>query len=237
MQHLLHPFANRGTGFVWYRLPVDPYFQPRRLAAAAQAVADYLMLSAPNTDYYLLGPLQALASCPWMLEPDISPDTLSDLAAYPVPRDTWGGGYLRGWSSGAARFARKPTTWPVDLRLTLTRTDAASARLVTGDASSVVGARLIAEDDILVVDWPGEFGASGVVAIDAAYWLAGGAVEIDHHPASYPYAAVVDTLAGNVNLSRLLVTSGLAEAWHATFDPLERVALVALALVRAYHAA
>lgn len=231
METVLHPLANRGVDFTWARFPLNAQYPARVGTDETRAVRALLGLDNRGTDYYLLGPLFALLSHPSILESLADPEELHDLIYYPVPATSWVNTALVGGSAGTARMSRVPTSWPVGLGHRLTYLTDSAGVLSDGHTSWTVTVTLGASGK-LRVDWPAEFNA-GQASIDVSgVWTGGSESEFVHHPGSYPYAAVEKKLAGLRDTNQLLLQWGLAAAWQAARSPVERVALVAAALIK-----
>lgn len=234
MQDILHQLTNRGTGFIWARFPVDPYFEAVRLPDYAAEVRRDLGLDVETTDYYVLGALHGLLSSPWIIDDVGNPEDLQEVTFYPHPRTGWAGGTLESSSKGVAAFARVPTTWPVEQRITIEYVTAETARIRTGTQSWDVNAKLSPTPGYVILDWPEEFNAIGVINVSGT-WVTGSVVEIDHQPTAYPYDQVVAYIAAKRATNQLLRDRGLASAWQGARSSIERVGLVASALIKTYR--
>lgn len=234
MESILHPLTNRGTPFIWPRFPQNAALVPRTLSPAATGVAGALRLTATDTDYYLLGVLHALAGSPALLEEVGRLSALHDLSLYPVPDTGWAGASLIAGALGPAKFARVPTVWPVDLliRVSYFTTDAI---LITTGAQSWTKPLYVTSDDRMRVEWPEEFHASGLLDL-ATPWAVGSSVEIYHHPASYPFGLVAAYMGARRDTNQLLLETGTAGLWQGAASDLERVAVLAVSLIKAYNA-
>lgn len=231
MENVLHPLANRGVDFLWARFPLNPQYPVHTGTDETRAVRSLLNLDARGTDYYLLGPLFALLAHPTVLESLADPEELRDLIYYPVPATTWVNASLVGGSAGAAQMSRVPTVWPVGLGHRLTYVTDQAGILTDGHTSWTVTVTLGASGK-LRVDWPGEFNAGQASIEVGGVWTAGSEIEFVHHPGGYPYGEVEKKLAGLRDTNQLLLHWGLAAAWQAARSPMERVALVAAALIK-----
>ena len=86
----------------------------------------------------------------------------------------------------------------------------------------------------LRVAWPERLQARGVIDLTTT-WQAGAAVYFTHHPGAYPYKAAAHELGTLRDTNQLLLHTGLATGWHAARSNMERVALLALGLIRTYR--
>lgn len=231
MKDFIFDLTNRGS-FVWERFPSDPDFVPRELPGHAEAVRRGLCLDREDTDFFVVGALASLLGCHWIGE---SAGDLSDLlvlALYAPPKDSWSGGELKAGPKDPAVFAFSPDRWPPDMTTTLERLDENKALLRNGVPETV--AAVLNPDNRLKVDWPARYRAMGVVDLSAD-WEAGGQVEIRHEAASYPWREAAEYLGAMRETNQLLLNEGLAAGWHAARSDMERIALLALGLIRAYR--
>lgn len=235
MSNLLHELANRGTGFVWPRFPVDHVFPEARLPGYAQDLHNFMKLSDTTTDYWVLGAVHSLLSSPWVLEDAGDPETLREVVFYPQPRTGWVGATLTSSSKGVAAFARVPTTWPLVLKVVISYLDESNARIVCGDQRWDVHAKLSPAGYVLI-DWPEEFHAAGVLEVGGT-WVEGSTVEIHSQPTSFPYDEAIEFLAAQRSTNRLLLESGLATAWQGARSSIEKYGLLTLGLIKTYRSA
>lgn len=231
MEKILHPLANRGSDFSWARLPVDMQYLSPKLSPEETAIRETLRLDTRGTDYYLLGPLFALLANPVILELVAQPEELRILPYYPPPATDWVNTSLTGDHLGPARMSRVPTSWPVGLDYTLTYLTPQSGRLTDGHTSWTVVVSQGASGRLRVT-WPEEFNAGDSAITDLPTWEADLQCEFRHHPGNYPYTVVEKALAELRETNHLLLRWGLAAAWHAARGSMERVALVAVALIK-----
>lgn len=235
IENFIHDLTNRGSGFVWARFPTDPLFRPKALPDYAERVRVGLKLDDTSSDYFLIGVLGALLGCPWVGEQVGELEDLLPLSMFSPPPDAWVGGELKAGPVDPATFALVPEVWPVDLTITLTYSTPQQATLRSGDIAEFVSVALN-PNGRLKVDWPVRFNARGVIDLTVS-WESGAVILIQHHPSAYPYRAVADHLGGLRETNQLLLRSGLAAGWHAARSDMERVALLALGLIRTYRSA
>jgi hypothetical protein len=235
IEDFIYDLTNRGSGFVWARFPVDPTFLPKALPDYAERVRVGLKLDDTSSDYYLVGALGALLGCPWVGEQVGTLEDLMPLATFSPPPDAWVGGELKAGPLDPATFALMPEIWPVELTTTLTFFDSQRAVLRSGDLAEYVAVALN-PNGRLKVDWPSRFRARGVIDLSVT-WESGASILIQHHPSAYPYRQAAEHLGGLRETNQLLLRSGLAAGWHAARSDMERVALLALGLIRTYRSA
>lgn len=230
---ILTALTNRANGFIWPRFGADPLFVPVRLPDYAEVVRQELQLHDETTDYFVVGVLQSLLGCPWVGEQACELTELTFLYTYVYPQDGWVGGTLKASSKDPATFAFVPTSWPVVLDWSLSYLEPQKSVLKNGTTSEVVTA-VVNPDNRLSIEWPARLNARGVIDL-AGSWEAGAEVNFTHHPGAYPYSAAVAAIGALRETNQLLLRTGTATAWHAARSDMERIALLALGLIRTYR--
>jgi hypothetical protein len=223
----LHFIANRKDGFAAPYFPASSEFQPAEETAAAQEVRRLLGL---HSDYGIRAVLAAVHGFPAVLEEfrdgsqtyrvsDFQPDGVVTTGA------TW-----KNDPSGLPVFLPRCTELPVPLALSVSYLSDARARIVYGARVEDVDVRTVFGTDDLLVAWPSDLGVAGAFSLDAA-WQPGSRVIVQGPPSRYPWDAAGKLLRVTA-VQEVLQTAGLLGLAHPLNNPVERIAVIALALAK-----
>lgn len=203
-------------------------------SADAAAVRKFLRLDEAAYDFFVVGVVQALLSCP-ALAHELGLDIMPASAFWNYRRPQFAmaqGMTLVADSSGPPVIRRVPAVWPFSLKVTFRVLSRSELRLVSGTEFSNVPAFLGA--DLVEVAWPSWTGLTGAIQLDnPAVWVTDYNDDITIEPASYPIAPVLAAMQKTSAWINLLQSAGLlAHYASATNDNNERLGLIALALAR-----
>lgn len=220
--------ANRPR-FSQRELNDDAPYLPVTPSREAAAVRNLLHTDTQETDYFVLGPYQALAASVHLhelLDISMEPALQPRLRSYYVH-----GGYLLDTDGvNYPSVCRKPEALPAHTRMQLSRLDQFTARLSADTLYSDIAIQQV-RYDTLSVQWPEWSGVTGYLR-RASGPLLEDPVVIDADPVTYPAASVIATLLRDGSVIQLLDRHNLLGYFAGAFIPSERLALVAAALIK-----
>jgi hypothetical protein len=223
INRILHTVTNRATGFVSPVFPKFADFVPRIMTGEALALLKFLQLDREDTDFFVVGILQAVDAFPCIRE-SFGPEIRTyDLSMFSLPTPELVNCQLVDGPLGPPSLRRIPEEFPTQsvVQLSYRADDVMHAEL--GDRIFDFPVR--AAGTCLHPEWPEALGIKGDLE-----WHAGFSAQINFWPTGFPYQALADALDAFAPKSALLSQSGLSSHYHLAFSAIEKVAITALAL-------
>ncbi len=230
---LFRRIANRADFVNTWLQSTIPY-TPHTFSKYAKGVRTVLRLNDSSTDYFVTSLASALAGTPALIQ-EFLPEFLNpfSLRGYTAKIFTPPQGVkLVAGELGLPRVDRIIDTWPVERIITLQYLDPIHARISAGTVTEVIEARM--NNQYLQVAWPAWSGITGWLELsNGTLWETGSIWDFTVEPSNFPFAAAIARLQLGRDWLGLIEDHGLAAPYAgASNEPLERIALVALALVR-----
>lgn len=232
INRVIHTLSNHAGPFDLFNLPRNPYFEPRRLTQAQRTIRELLYLD--RDDVYINAMLSALQAYP-----DIAAfltdnvQSFDPSRAHPSPVHIEGASFLVD-KNMRGKWLDNDVVLPLNLTYTI---DYASATLVTlraEERAKVATTKYTTAGEnpekILHIAWPVSFPFSGPLKLSQV-WTDGSRITIRVQPHNFPYAAWVARVSGNPYVNERLHRLLLQEEYFAAEDPVERAAMLALAIV------
>ena len=217
----------------WFT-PVSP-FDPVTASAEATAVRDILKITAATSDYFAMSVLRCLVGTPTLLH-EFGIESAASMAwqLYRNPRLQLPQTItLMPDRNGAPEANRQVSDWPVSVDFQLLCVEPKTARISCGGRSEQVRASFTNED--LFVEWPAWVGLKGALRFldGVEHWTPSYTIAFKNIPANYPARAALAAIQKTTEWLTLLEKQNLLQHYMgAGVDVTERMALVALALIR-----
>lgn len=230
MNEILHSIANRGTGWNTRAFPSMTSFIPSSEDDAEKELRAIAMLRPGDPDYYTVGAIGTVESCP-LVKAEFSErgrNYMLSLRTKPVDQFTPSSAFLRADLNGPAQLCRVADEWPVNFVILIECLGGAECLMRYGDQEVRVPCRY--GNGYLIVDWPTDCGISGRISIST--WETGDLIRIDHEPAGFPAHRLIEKLKQSSYLHLVLDRSGLGAEFNQSADPTEKAAIFYLALGR-----
>ncbi len=232
VNRVIHVLSNRQGPFDLLKVPANYDFTPRRLRAEQSLIRSALYLD--QSDYYLAAILSALAAYP-----DIAAYIEANIQTYDPSRVRPDRIVIQGAEflvdkNIAGRFLDNDHDLPLNLHYTLDYLTANTALLKGVERSQVATVKFTVSGQdpakLLRVEWPESFPFSGPMRLSQT-WAGGSRIEINVFPKDFPYTQFISKVANNPYLLERLSNLLLIEEFFASEDPVERTAMLAVALV------
>ena len=226
---LIRALANR-SNFKSLFLQSDDAFNPVVPSADAAAIRTAMHLGVGN-DYYVMGPVILLASCPAAASLLPSPFDWEILKDF-----QWSGFSINnGWQlqpdqNGPPNIARRIDYWPAETGIDVSYYSADIATVVSGNQSALIPVSVVGSQ--VYPTWPSWSGLTGSLYPQSGGWGTDTLIHIELPPINYPSSKVLEAVqcAGNAMID-LLNKKGLLGYYSGVSDPEERLALIGAALI------
>lgn len=228
----IHVLSNQAGPFDLFNLPRNPDFVPRRLTKAQSLVRSLLYLD--RGDYYINALLAALQAYP-----DIEAFIQDNVKSFDPSRRRPSSVQIEGAEFFVDKNIRglwldNDQQLPVNLTYTV---DYKTSSLVTvrsedrGDVATVHYTTAGTDPTkIIHINWTDGLPFSGPLRL-SQIWTTGSRVVIKVQPSKFPYADLVSRVLGNPYINERMHRLLLQEEFFASEDPIERAAMLALAIV------
>lgn len=232
INRVIHTLSNAAGPFDMFDLPQNPDFIPRRLTKAQALVRSLLFLD--RGEYYV----NALV-CALKAYPDIEAFITDNVASFdpskrkPNPVSIEGADFLVE-KNMQGRWLDNDATLPLNLTYTI-RYSTSSLLTIKGEDRGEITAlhyTTAGQDPqkILHIDWQDSLPFSGPLRLSQT-WTGGSSIVIRVQPRNFPYDSLVRRVIGNPYVNERLHQLLLQEEFFASEDPVERAAILALAIV------
>jgi len=227
----IHILSNRPGPFDLFGLPVNPDFEPRLLRREQVAIRRLLLLD--RDDYYINALLAAMTAYP-------------DVAQFVEDVTTFDPQYQRPFSvqmEGAeflvdtnlqGRWLDTDKDLPFNLTYTISYATSSLVTITGVDRGNVYTAKYTVSgtdpNKVLHIVWPDQLPFNGPLRLKQT-WTTGALVSIKVRPQNFPYAALANRVLGNAYLTERLHQLLLQEEFRASEDPVEKAAMIAVALI------
>jgi hypothetical protein len=191
-------------------------------------VRDILKLNFKTNDYYVIGILHAIESFPEISELFKDPVKTYSTDLLEAPGPAGENCNMIADSNGPPFVRIKADRIPVSFRLNFEYVDANYMFVRNGQTTHSVRYTQ-SENVILWPRWPESLDIRGGIRLNSP-WSPGNRAGIDYWPLDFPYELLSETLRSSQANDRLILSSPFINAYYATRDPMERVALSAAAL-------
>lgn len=223
----LHFITNRKDGFASAYFPASSDFQPCTESAAAKEVRRLLGL---NSDYGVRAVLATVHGFPYIFEEFRDTSRTYRVSDFQPDRVVTVGAVWKNDAAGLPLFTPECTELPVPEEMVVEYLSNARARLTYGERVEDIDVRPVFGTSDLIPEWPEDLGVSGSFLLQDA-WQAGSRIRVQGPPARYPWAAAGALLA-LPDTQAVLQSAGLLDTAAPLNSPVERVAVIALALAK-----
>jgi hypothetical protein len=190
-----------------------------------------LRLNSKDSDFYTVGPLQALYSYPELV--NMIPDQGVDWF-YPsmvkMNSATLEGGVFTT-TNDKLSLCWKPQDLPDSIQVTFQYVADNAAAISTSFTSKIVPIQWFDDRAMFFGKGFQDVLAGCNFGIIPTMWEEGTIIRLNIHPSRYPYKAVADRLLSHAPTMSLINSHGLLDSFHASPDPFYKVAVVACAIV------
>lgn len=232
VNRVIHVLSNQVGPFDLLKVPANYDFIPRRLRQEQSLLRTALYLD--QSDYYLAAVLSALTAYP-----DIASYISENVQTYDPSRIRpdrivmTGGEFLID-KNMAGRFLDNDHELPLNLRYTIDYLTPTTAMLKGLERNQVAVVKYTVSgtdpSKLLRIEWPEGFPFTGPIRLQQV-WTSGSQIEINVFPKDFPYTAYVTRVANSPYLLGRLSSLLLTEEFFASEDPIERTAMIAVAMV------
>lgn len=226
---VLHLVTNRASTFGSPIFPSASLYVPHTEGTSESSLRDFLRLRSNDPAYYLVGVLASVYSFPEIVEEFKETDKTFDLKDYVPPSNTVSGGSFVNLFGKSFSLERVPIEYPILTDILVKYKDSREVSIVACNNTYNVPFAVRSGDN-LDIEWPEELGIHGILYPSAGTWITGSYVNIYHQPITYPYKVVTDSVLKNSDYIQLLSSLGLMKNIYSAQSPVERMALIALAL-------
>jgi hypothetical protein len=187
-----------------------------------------LGLDILDTDYYVIGILQAIEAYPEIDEQFKDLNKTYDLARLDVPINKGVGCNLIPDKDGPPYVRTKTLEFPVSFDIQLKYLSDKNMKIVVGKKYYQVS--YSKRDDFTIFpDWPEELDIRGGVELNTK-WAQGNPAKIQYWPLNFPYDKIARALEEDNQHGIFMLDTVFSEAYHSTQFDMEKVALSAAAL-------
>lgn len=223
----LHFITNRKDGFSSAYFPASSEFVPCVESREAKEVRRLLGL---DSDYGVRAVLAAVHGFPYLFDAFRDVSRTYRVSDFQPDRVLTVGAKWKNDVQGLPSFTPKCTSLPVPLQLTLEYLSDTRARITYGELVEDVDVRPVFGSSDLIPEWPETLGVSGAFNLQSE-WQAGSLVRVQGPPARYPWETAGAILSVS-ETQTLLQSADLLATAAPLISPVERVAVVALALAK-----
>jgi len=227
----IHILSNSAGPFDLFGLPVNPEFEPRLLSREQTSIRRLLMLD--RGDYYVNAFIAALAAYPDISQSFDDNQTFDIQYQRPFSVQMEGAEFLVD-TNIKGRWLDTDRDLPLNLNYTISYATSSLVTITGVDRLNVYTSKYIVSgtdpEKVLHIEWPDQLPFSGPLRLKQT-WTTGALVSIKVRPQNFPYASLVNRVLGNAYLTSRLHQLLLQEEFRASEDPVEKAAMIAVALI------